>query len=881
MAASAEKEGAFLRLHQVLFVVLPLLPCVSAPAQQETLPRPPAVPLVPVDPYFSVWSVADQLTDAGPNEKPSIVHWTGGPNQLTSLIRIDGKTFRIMGSQPKETPALPQTAIRIQPTTVTYSFDGHGVHVELAFITPLLPDDLTILSRPITYLCWNVHSTDGQTHQVDLYYDNTAELTVNNPRTERVTWSTETFKEVTALKIGSVEQSVLRQKGDRVRINWGWDYIAADASQNGQFLIAAADVARTAWARDSAAAPPTPPVLASESPVLSVVFSLGKVSKDSVSRHLMLVYDDVASLKFFGQDLKGYWTKDGATVGDLLEKSAAEFESLKVRCRAFDNELMADLEKVGGPRYAWLGALAYRQSLAASKIVADAKGQPLFFCKENTSNGCMGTVDVFYPQAPLPLLISPSLSKAMLIPVLEYAASERWKFPSAPHDVGTWPIGNGQAYGGSSTDGGMPVEETANMLILVAAVAQVDGSADFAGAYWPTLSKWANYLEAYGRDPANQLCTDDFAGHLAHNANLAAKAICALGAYGKLAALRGDEATGQKYSKMAKEFAQDWLKQADDGDHYRLAFDQAGTWSSKYNLVWDKILDLQLFPDDAIQKEMTFYRAHLEKYGLPLDGRMQRANGDGTRRQARWSKTDWAFWTACLTGNREDFDAITAPIYDYYSETPRRMGLADLYFTDRPLEANMHSRPVIGGVFIKMLYEPELWKKWSGRDTTKAKGPWATLPELPEAVNVIAPKDVNWKFTVQKPADGWNAAGFDDASWQSGRGGFGTRGTPGAQIATNWDTTDIWLRGAIKIPEGHYQDLQLSMYHDEDATVYIDGKLAVRANGYITDYEPFPVSAPAMLAPGTHLITVHCHQTTGGQTIDLGVVDLVSREHSK
>ena len=282
--------------------------------------------------------------------------------------------------------------------------------------------------------------------------------------------------------------------------------------------------------------------------------------------------------------------------GSYCQKSAAEYESLRARCQKFDSELMADLETAGGPKYAWLGALAYRQSLAASKVVADSKGQPLYFCKENTSNGCMGTVDVFYPQAPLPLLISPSLSKAMLVPVLEYGSSPRWNWPNAPHDVGTWPHGNGQAYGGSKSDGGMPVEETGNMLLLVAAVAQADGNADFATRYWPTLTKWAQYLEAYGRDPANQLCTDDFAGHLAHNANLAGKAICALGAFGKLAEMKGDHATAQKYNAMAKEYALGWIKQADDGDHFRLAFDQPNTWSSKYNLVWDKILGLQLFP---------------------------------------------------------------------------------------------------------------------------------------------------------------------------------------------------------------------------------------------------------------------------------------------
>jgi hypothetical protein len=707
-----------------------LLACWLSPslwAQSQPLNlRAPAVPLVAVDPYFSIWSPADKLTDA------ATMHWTEAPHRLTSLIRIDGKPYRIMGDEPKDIPALNQTRVQIMPTTVTYTFEGAGVRVNLAFMNPLLPEDLMVFSRPVTYLTWQVNSLDGKEHDVQVYYDNTAELVVNNPRTERVTWTREKFGDVEALKVGSVDQPVLRQNGDRVRINWGFQYVAVPASQQGRAAIAPAEIARAAWDKEVTAATAEASALANEAPVFSVIFNLGKVAAQPVSRWLVLAYDDIYSAQFFGKNLKAYWKKDGADIGDLLKKSVAEYEGLRAHCAQFDRELMADLEKAGGPKYAWICALAYRQSLAASKVVADDKGQPLYFCKENTSNGCMGTVDVFYPQSPLPLLISPSLSKAMLIPVLEYGSSPRWSFPNAPHDVGRWPHANGQVYGGARSNGGMPVEETGNMLLLVAAVAQVEGNANFAAKYWPTLTKWAEYLQNYGRDPENQLCTDDFAGHLAHNANLAGKAICALGAYGKLAAMQGDSATGAKYTKMAQEFAQGWIRQADDGDHFRLAFDQTNTWSSKYNLVWDKLLEMNLFPDDAIKKEMAFYRKNIDKYGLPLDGRKQRTGrGEGPQRTAYWSKTDWAFWTACLTDNPADFEAITAPIYSFFNEAQRRVGLTDLYFTDQPDAARMHSRPVIGGLFIKMLYNQEVWKKWASRDQTRANGPWAPLPAAP------------------------------------------------------------------------------------------------------------------------------------------------------
>lgn len=836
-----------------------LLVVGTALAAEKVALRAPSVPLVPVDPYFSIWSPADKLTDA------ATVHWTGMPNRLTSRMKIDGKEYRLMGNEPKELPALEQTGLSILPTTVTYEFQGAGVKATLSFMTPLLPEDLLVLSRPVTYLTWTVQTTDGKPHEALVNFDAHPEITVNDADREMVTWEAVEFGDIQALKVGSADQPVVQKKGDRMRINWGYLYVAADWGTRNLIL-----------AYPDRKIPPTydvksNPALAADAPRLGIAFDICRVGTKPVSRHLMLAYDDIYSAQFIHRYMKAYWKKDGAEIGDLLKTSAAEYDDLTKRCAAFDKEFMADLEKAGGPKYAWLGALAYRQSLAASKVIADSNGQPLFFCKENTSNGCMGTVDVFYPQAPLPLLISPSLSRAMLIPVLEYSSSPHWKWPNAPHDMGTWPQANAQVYGGTASDGGMPVEETGNMLLLVAAVVQVDGNADFASKYWPVLTKWAKYLEQKGFDPENQLCTDDFAGHLAHNANLSVKSICALGAYGKLAAMRGDKATGDHYLNMARKFALEWVKVADDGDHFRLAFDQRGTWSSKYNMVWDKILELNLFPEEAVKKEMAFYRKNLDTYGLPLDNRKHKAPGGRT---AYWSKTDWAYWTACLTNNQEDFDAITAPIYRFFDKAEQRVGLTDLYFTDRPDTARMHSRPVIGGIFIKMLYDKDVWKKWASRDKTNARGPWAGLPSPPVTKAVVAPGSIQWRYTTREPAKRWTDPDFKDASWKQAYGGFGTRHTPGIHVKTLWNTSDIWIRGEITIPEGRYDDLELSLFHDEDAEVYIDGKLALKVRGFNVDYEPFATPRRMPLKPGKFFFAVHCHQTEGGQGIDLGIVDV-------
>jgi hypothetical protein len=435
------------------------------------------------------------------------------------------------------------------------------------------------------------------------------------------------------------------------------------------------------------------------------VFDLGKVGAQPVSRHLILAYDDLYSIEYMGQKLRPWWRRKGAEATDLLKTAVGQYDGLRRRCEEFDQALVADLERVGGPGYADLCALAYRQAIGAHKLVAAPDGRPMLFSKECFSNGCIATVDVAYPASPIFMLFSNELLKATVTPVLDYAASDRWRFPFAPHDLGTYPKANGQVYGGGekSEANQMPVEESGNLLLIAAVICQLDGNASYVQRYWPVLQRWARYLKEKGLDPENQLCTDDFAGHLAHNANLSLKAILALGAYARMCDMAGSKEDAAEYRKAAEAFAKEWAKLADDGSHYRLAFDKPGTWSQKYNLVWDKLLGLGLFPPEVARKEIAFYKTKLNRFGLPLDNRES------------YTKTDWEVWTATLAESREDFDALMRPVYGFVDQTPTRVPLTDWYMTLDAKQRGFQARPVIGGVFIKMLSDAAAWRKWSAR----------------------------------------------------------------------------------------------------------------------------------------------------------------------
>jgi Domain of unknown function (DUF4965)/Domain of unknown function (DUF5127)/Domain of unknown function (DUF1793)/Domain of unknown function (DUF4964) len=828
--------------------------------------RPPAVPLVACDPYFSVWSCADRLTDEATR------HWTGKKQALSGMVRIDGKAFRLMGAEPSSVPALTQVGLRVLPTRTIYEFEGPETHVTLTFLTPSLPDDLDVLARPLTYLTWDVRSRDGRDHAVSLYFSASAELAVDSPD-QRVTWGREPVPGLEVVRVGSEDQAVLRRKGDDLRIDWGFAYAAA---RRGEAIATVGSDRACSTAFVEGGKLPTgddarmPRAVKDDLPVLAFVLDLGKVGAVTTSRHLMLAYDDLYSITYFRRNLRPYWRRDGSGVADLLRRAEDEYEGLVARSRAFDEEIMADLTRVGGVKYARLAALAYRQALAAHKLVADSAGKPLLFSKENFSNGCIATVDVIYPAAPIFLLFSPTLAKASLVPVLSYAASSRWKFPFAPHDLGTYPLANGQVYGGGERTevDQMPVEETGNMLLLLAAVARQDGNADFAAPYWPQLKRWAAYLEEKGFDPENQLCTDDFAGHLAHNVNLSAKAILALGAYGILAEYRGEKAEGARHRALAKALASRWVEAGTEGDHTRLAFDRPGTWSQKYNLVWDRLLGLDLFPPEVIRKEVAFYLKTMDRYGLPLDNRRP------------YAKLDWTVWTATLADSRADFEALVNPLVDFLDESPTRVPMSDWYWTKDAKQAGFQARSVVGGVFIKLMADPTVWKKWAGRDRNRVSA-WAPLPP-PPTVRVVVPtareRPIAWRITTRRPAGDWASPGFDASSWTEANGGFGTPETPGTAgaLRTEWKGPDIWLRREFSMPEGTFADLQLDCHHDEDAEIFLNGVVAARLTGYTSDYETTLIApaARAALKPGKNILAIHCHQTRGGQYIDAGLIEV-------
>jgi predicted alpha-1,2-mannosidase len=570
-----------------------------------------------------------------------------------------------------------QTGIDMLATQTIYHFTAGPVSLTLTFTSPLLINNLDILSRPVSYVSFAVQCTDGKSHTVKVLFRASSSIAVNE-EFQRVKAERYTAGALSILKAGTIQQPVLKKKGDDLRIDWGYMYVAAPAANGYRQWLSEDGAKQTNFQKDS---------LSGSHLNLNTELDFGSVDGLATDKFLLMGYDEKYAVQYFHQNLRPWWNQtDKIHIEQVIEKSWKEYDKVMKDCRQMNGTIYSDALTAGGEQYAKLCVMAYRQSISAHALIRSPQGELLFLSKECFSNGSINTVDVTYPSAPLYLTYNPSLLKGMLNGIFYFCESGRWKKPFSPHDLGTYPIANGQTY-----DGNMPVEECGNMILLTAAIVKADGNAGFAKKHWKTLSIWAVYLSTHGFDPTEQLCTDDFAGHLARNANLSIKAIVALGAFGKLAKQLDSGNLAAKYYSMAKDMASRWPAMADAGDHYALTFNDKNTWSQKYNLVWDKVLDLDLFPKDIYQKEIAYYLTRQNQFGLPLDSRKD------------YTKSDWIVWTATLASNESDFKKIIDPMYKFATETPTRVPLSDFHDTKTGKQVAFQARSVVGGYFMKVL----------------------------------------------------------------------------------------------------------------------------------------------------------------------------------
>ncbi len=621
--------------------------------------RPVAYPLITVDPFFSVWSVTDRL------DETCTKHWTGRPAPIYLALKLDGVYYPICAfdkdsvNRYNPTKRFIQKQVTITPLSTIYTFENAKARVTVEFTTPLLLDRLDIMSRPVSYVEYSVERLDGVEGGVEFFFGISAECAVDGGDRE-----VEFKKTPYSLCVGNTVQNPLAYSGDHVLIDWGYLHLCdTDAYV-------------------TTVEPYTRPAITKKYNAYTDRLYLA-VCKNESEGVITLAYDEIKPIEYFGDPLDEYYTNFFDSFGDMVSAAKAEYREIKELCRAFDKSLTEDAAKLG-ENYKNIVTLAYRQTVSAHKLIADKDANLLFLSKENHSNGCIGTLDVTYPSIPLFLKYNPELVLAMLRPIIKYAQMPEWKYPFTPHDVGRYPLANGQFYHPTKIEKQMPVEEAGNMMLCLAAYKKYAHNNTFFEENRDLLRSWTDYLVEYGYDPGNQLCTDDFAGHLAHNCNLSVKAILGIAAYAEL--------SGEKqYKEKAREYAHRWEHDAKNDEGTRLVFDREDTWSLKYNMVWDNILGYRIFSDEVKKAEIELYKRKMNEYGIPLDSR------------ADYTKIDWLMWSTCLSDDKEYFDMVCDSMVRMINNAYDRVPLTDWYCTKTAVHHAFQARSVTGGLYINMI----------------------------------------------------------------------------------------------------------------------------------------------------------------------------------
>ena len=629
--------------------------------------------------------------------------WTGLEKRACGFVRWKGKTYSFLGRRDGVVP-LEQTSLEVHAFSTDYTFRGEGFALKVRFLSPLLPGDLDVLSCPVCYTDYEV--TEGEIPEdfsIALAIDE--EFCYNGERAW-VVGGVIPKKGYEAAYFTRGRNLVLSDTSDMCSPDWGDVYLAAKES----WLVSEAG--------------------------LNLYLAEGKreyIRKDCERLFLLAVntekqgsfmtaFDDKLSIFYFGEWLKGYFFRSGKTILDALDFSLNEHDRIVSDCEAFDVQLKADCEKVGKDYYT-IACASLRQSVAAHKFVETKDGKLLFLSKENNSNGCIGTADVSYPSIPLYLLYDPELVQGMLRGIYDFARMPVWNFDFAPHDIGTYPWCSGQVYGtacredkyccGMFSTGAsprtnqmlyirpaesevydkncqMPVEECGNMIIMQAAAIVAGADKSLAREQFDLLAKWVKYLEEYGLSPENQLCTDDFAGHLAGNVNLTIKALVGIEAFSLICRALGKEELAEEYEDKARAFADAFRVKV--GPHILpLSYGGTDTFSIKYNILFDNLFGFSLIGQEVCEAETAYYIQKSNRFGVPLDTRED------------YTKADWILWAAALTDDREKCETLYGPVVNYLAQTPSRVPFGDWYDSTRGDIVHFINRSVVGGCFAPLL----------------------------------------------------------------------------------------------------------------------------------------------------------------------------------
>ncbi|KAL7901531.1 hypothetical protein HDV63DRAFT_410931 [Trichoderma sp. SZMC 28014] len=656
--------------------------------------RPPAAPLAVRAPYLNVWL-------NGPNDgNPSGYlagqwprYWTQGIQAWQGFIKVDGKAYNWMGAAPGA-GNVDQESLKYTSTRTTFTMNVGGlVQMAAEFLSPVYPDDLRRQSVPFSYLKISVVSLDGRSHSVQIYSDVSGEW-ASGDSSQTIRWEHQANDGVLSHKFYRQNQDAFQEANDQASWgSWYWSTgdirgvtykIGQDTVVRGQFL-ANGTLDNTIDTKYRA--------VNDRWPVFAFARDLGAVGRSGSASTLFTIgIAQQDAILFQGQgssaeQVPSLWTSY-FDESELVPFFYKDYSYASQYATNLDNRIARDSVEAGGDDYLTITSLAVRQAFGALQYTGTPDNVRVFL-KEISSNSDIQTVDVIFPTWPIMLYLDPNLIKYTLSPLLENQESGHYPNKYAIHDLGRFPQALGYPQG---NDEAMPLEECGNMIIMMLSYAQKTGDIDYLNEHWQLMAQWAEYLIEDAKIPANQLSTDDFAGHLANQTNLAIKGIIALQAMSEIADQTGHSYLCEKYSSIARDYLNFWsrhgINRASIPNHSVLQYDSGATYGLLYNIYPDKALGLNFIPQSIYDMQSDFYKTKANKYGVVLDTR-------GTL-----TKTDWELFAAAVA-NPDTQAMFISLIAKWINETPTWRAFTDLYDTNTgEYPGNQFTaRPVVGGVF--------------------------------------------------------------------------------------------------------------------------------------------------------------------------------------
>ena len=713
-----------------------LAPAARAQSAAFTPIRPPAAPLITRGPYLNVW--LNNSTGVLPGTWPQ--HWDGTVKAITGIAYIDSKPYLFLGDPvlPSGSPTLTpmaQTSLKTTATQSVFTFNAAGVNLTVDFLSPVEATDLKRLSMPLSDITATAQSSDGNTHTVKLYFDISAEWT-NGNESAQVSWAPETVPldsdgtqatgNLATWTSYPTTPQVLTQTGnfaDWGTVLWSTKQVAGLTVQSGQDVVVRSQFATTG-ALTGTNDTNQPRAINNDYPVFAFAKNLGSVGTVATSPFtLLLGRERDPAVSYLGNSLRSLWTQYFPSYEAMLAFAYHDSAAALTRANTLDANLSSAATAIGGANYAALTAVSLRQAFAATELTGTI-ANPYLFLEEISSDDNVQTVDVMFPASPVFLYTNPELLRYLIEPVIDYSESGQWPALYSPHDLGsTYPNATGHNDGGGEN---MPVEETANMLIMADAYMQHVSAAEaatYANAHYALFRQWATYLNTvpagvtYSNavDPQYQNQTDDFAGLIAHSVNLALKGIEGIDAFSQIAAMAGQTKDSRTFRTAAEQGISTWeqLSQNSTATHLLHTYREAANayspstlteadtdWSDLYNSYPNALLKLNLIPPSILAEQAAFYKTQIKPLGLELQPEQILQFGSSTVYDYI-AKADWELWTAAALGDQTLSTDIVNAVYNYANTTTAGRAFPDLYDPTANW-TGFEARPVVGGVFAPL-----------------------------------------------------------------------------------------------------------------------------------------------------------------------------------